>query len=235
MPSVTKLRRELLQKFKGWSVVAQGELDQRGDDFDSDLSGHDPYMEFLDAKDEQFMVATTLRPPGNLEKNFSKLGDGERKQLTVESGMAKIRYREALVQEYKEILDIEHLPFEFQLSGKAAKELRSDFVERAANASELSPPNNKRMWGTLCREELEAAKKLKGVLDELVEVACCGPDLASIYEERDYDDFAYTCQHAAKALTPFLPLCSDEQLGRLAKLLGHSDGGGKVLLCRQLF
>ncbi|GAQ80093.1 hypothetical protein KFL_000460045 [Klebsormidium nitens] len=165
--SVVKLRRELLQKFKGWSVVAKGELDRRGDDFDSDLSGHDPYMEFLEEKDERCMGATVLRPPGNLEENFKKLGDGERKQLTVEAGMAKIRYREALVGEYKEVLEIDELPFEFQLSGRAAKDLRSDFLKHAASASQDSPQDNKRMWGTLCPSELEAAKKLKAVLDEL--------------------------------------------------------------------
>ncbi|GAQ79002.1 hypothetical protein KFL_000220330 [Klebsormidium nitens] len=88
-------------------------------------------------------------------------------------------------------------------------------------------PAEEGMWAELSEEELGAAGKLKGVLDELVEIACCGHAVAEAF---DYDDpRGSICNHAARALTPFLPLCSDEQLRKLALLMGEWDRGEYVV------
>jgi hypothetical protein len=231
-----EVRNELLERIKSWKVVSEGALDTRGGDWYDELDGHDPFIDFLASINESCPIP---RPPGNLHEAFSRLGEPERKRLIVEAGMAKIKYRKELKVDHEDVLRIDDLPEEFQLSAGAwAKELRDDFLHhfRIQNCKEeeksfenFEPPEENvetRVWDTLEANEIEAAAKLKEVLDELVEVACIGPELMRAYENYDVDaPVTFTCEHATRALTPFLPLCSDKQLGRLAKLLGCSDEG----------
>lgn len=112
-------------------------------------------------------------------------------------------------------------------SGAAQSDTPGDSGQPDSDAQSAQPAEEG-IWAELTEEELVAAGKLKGVLDELVEIACCGHAVAEAFE---YDDpRGSICHHAARALTPFLPLCSDKQLRRLALLMGEWDGGENMIL-----
>ncbi|GAQ80357.1 hypothetical protein KFL_000520290 [Klebsormidium nitens] len=219
-------RKALLIHLKSCKLVRDGQLDLgRGEDFQYVLSGHDAFQNFQRSNWE---FPHAHRDPYDTD-TFGLLADDKKRELRAQARASKAKYRKNLLEEYKTVFDIQGLPHGWMQSiGNAFSEIRDSSHNQCGKPLERDPKPTPEggIWNQLKNLQLLACLKLKLVLDELFEIVCCGPKVAEAFDEDD--SRGSVCKHASRALTPFLPLCSNVQLRELLLLLGAWDEGEYV-------
>lgn len=214
-------RKALLVQFANWELVKNKQLDpQRGEDFRYTLSGNDPFQNFQRSTGD---FPHSHRDP--YEKDaFGALPEDKKRELRADVCAAKAKYRKNLMKEYSSVFDIQGLPREWmQSNGTAFGGVRDSFhklFDKPLEDNSLKPSSEAESW---TERQLLACQNLKSVLNELVEIVCCGPKMAEVFD--DDDTRRSVCKHASRALTPVLLLCSNAQLRNLLLLLGAWDEG----------
>lgn len=217
----------LQERFKSWNLIKDGRLDlDRGEEFDYTLSGHVAFENFQRMNWE---YPKEHRDPYDQDA-FGLLGEEKKRELYAQVCANRVKYRTRLLKEYKAVFDISDLPKELLgATGTVLADVRKRFQCIEYNPCTTTPSNesNQRngggLWDQLTEKQLQTCQRLKGVLAELVEIACISHAVAEAFDEGDPP--GSICKHASRALTPFLPLCSDSQLRSLVRLLGAWDDG----------